>query len=320
MEEEGFWQRETGWAWVVKIVLVVIGILTVLTLIIINCILTGTQMHGCEGRPEIAIHLFLVQFSVASVFWYIVADGVKYPNIAALRHAYILGYSLGLDTDSYEQLVRITYIVLCVFGLGGGTVMGWYMVYSIAIIPRGCTVPPSMLARVYYWTVGGVFGLLGIVCLAITVKIIRHAIYKECKRISKSGKDNRQAKRLLQTVNRASLGAQSRVTVLYEDIIAILVASSSDSNTYRIANKMFKENILNLCTVYASDICDTDLELSMLCSTCKKKLQPTDPVVVLYTDSEVTHLDCFPMDKYHSQGYIDVETISALKAEVPLCG
>jgi len=317
MEEEccGCCGQGTGWVKIVNFIVKIIGILTVLSLIIINIAFTASQMHGCEGRPDITLHLFLVELLVVYLSWYILTDGIIDPN-EVIREMSRLGERFLCDEERYHIVLGMMVIVLVVFLLSGGTVMGWYMVYSIAIIPRGCTVPPSVLARVYYWTVGGVFGLLGILCLVTAVGGTSYGIYKGCKFMCEQYKDNRRAKRLLQTVNRASLGAQSRITVLYEDIRTALYLNSEHSNTYNIAHKILTENILNLCTVYASDICDESSDLSILCPECDYSLEPTDSVVVLYEKDVILHRKCISVDEYLTGSIAIRRTMDNLWIEV----
>jgi len=300
---------------IVKFVLKVIGILTVLSLIIMNITFTNTDMHGCEGRPDIAFHLFLIVLLVIYLSWYILTGGNIDPH-EVVRQFSRLGERFGFDEDSYEFLIQVMIIVLCVFGLCGGMAMGWYMVYSTAIIPRGCTVPPSIFARVYYWTVGGVFGLLGIACLVITVGVTGYGIYKGYKWVCEKYRDNRRAKRLLQTVNRASLGAQSRVTFLYEDIRTALEASSKHSYTTKIASRIFTKNILNLCTVYASDICYKNPHFHLICTECEDRVEPTDTVVVLYGDYAINHRECMTIEEYLPRPSDILKAINTLRDEV----
>jgi len=274
-------------------------------------------MHGCEGRPDISLHIFLMESLLIYLFsWYILKCKRKIYPADIAKNMSNLWKNLWDYEDNYYRINRMIAVVLCVIVFSEGIAIGLPMIYSIAIIPRGCTVPPSVFARVFYWIVGGVFGLLGLACLVITVGGIGYTIYKRYKWIKNGSEDDRRAKRLLQTVNRASLGAQSRVTVLYEDIRTALEANSEHSKTFTIAHTILSRNIINLCTVYASDVCGTDSNWSMVCTVCQNSIDRTDLVVVLYGTQGLRHRECISSENYFSDSFRIRNAINGLRSEV----
>jgi len=284
----------SSWKNVLVFMLKTIATLTLLSFVLTNIVLSLTEMEGCEGRPDLSLHLVLAIVMALILGFYIYLGHIDITKGMDNDDMTAIGRRFGCDLEAQNRMFFMSNMVVAVQLLSCGAYLGFYHLYSTAILPRACTHPPSTLAKVYYWSVAGISGLIGLGCALFGICVLGYLAVMQAKEWLAQYRDKRQLKRLLQTVNDVHLtqSSASRLTFLLTHLHRYLCVANDLPRTTEIAWKIFTDNNINLCTVFACDVCEADEGILTKCDLCEERFERADSIVLLFESRLFRHRDC----------------------------
>jgi len=286
----------TSWKNVLVFILKTIATLALLSLVLTNIVLSLTQMEGCEGRPDLSLHLVLAIAMALILGFYIYLGHIDITKGMDEDDMTEIGRRFGCDLEAQNRMFFMANVVFAVQLLCCGAYLGFYHLYSTAILPRACTYPPSTLAKVYYWSVAGITGLIGLGCALFGICVLGYLAVMQAKKWLAKYKDHRQLRRLLQTVNDVNLTQSSaaRLTFLLTHLQSYLFLGNEFPLTASVALKIFIDTNINLCTVSCCDVCGEDERILTKCVQCEESFERTDFILLFFdTFSDfLRHRDC----------------------------
>jgi len=281
------------------------AILCLLGVFIINIIFSIVQMEGCEGRPDIAIHMMVGMGMAMILGCYIYMGHLQYYKMRNNYDYNKVGRRIGCDRYNNDKFFHTIYTITAVILSTCATLQGAYHLYTSIIIPTRCVHPPSTLSREFYWIVSAGLAITGLWRMIIAVKTIALLAKIKIDKAKLEKKDKKQLMRLLQTVNDARKSDHTAVTLLYTDIDNYLYPYEHLELTHRYAWRIFLQAMINICTVDTGKIIKEGEIINAMCKSCSYPIERSDLVVIFYDIPTIHHYHCVQLNLSDSAYFID---------------